>query len=237
MDLIVPKPDGGHEGHRQRLKQIYLEHGLTALDDKEVIELLLTYAVPRRDVYGLSRDLVHHFGSADLVLAAPPDDLREFAALSEHSLVLLNLIEDLRRDAGCFIEYRREQLTSVKKAFEYCRRAIAHIPDEVVVELFLDKRSYVTDLTKMSYGTSEETPLPINRIVRSAVMNGAERVLIAHNHPSGSAVPSSSDVYATNELRAALREYGIELVEHIIVTRNECTAISRHLTLELDCEC
>ena len=220
-----------HTGHRKRIKERYLDRGFSSLDDKDILELILTYAIPRRDVYELSRRLVHEFGSVDKVLSAPADALRNRGGLSDHTLVLLRLIYDIRTMPGCFIEYRKEMLGSVKAAVEYCHRILGRFPEETIVELFLDKESCVTELTKISCGSSDAAVLPIDSIVESAIRHRVNRVLIAHNHPSGSSAPSSADILATELLRSALYGHGIELVEHIIVARNECTALMHHQTI------
>lgn len=227
------EPRQPHEGHRKRIKERYLEKGLPALDDKDILELILTYSIPRKDVYELSRSLVHEFGSVEKVLSASPDELRERAGLTDHTLVLLKLINDLRTTPGCFIEYRHEKLGSVKAAVEYCHRVLAGFSEETIVELFLDGESCVTELTKMSRGNSEAAVLPIDRIVESAIRHRVKRLMIAHNHPSGSSAPSSADILATDMLKNALYGHGIELVEHIIVAKNECTALMHHQTIEI----
>ena len=223
-----------HEGHRQRIKARYLENGIGALDDKDILELLLTYAIPRRDVYDISRRLVNEFGSVGNVLAADPKLLTEKGRISEHTAILLKLVNDLMADSLSFIEYRREQLSSVRSACEYCHRVLSRFDEEIVIVLYLDSESNVTELTKVSCGTSDSAVLPIETIVGAAVRNGAKRILAAHNHPSFSSAPSSSDVFATDLLKCALAGRGIELAEHIIVAKNSCTALIHHQTIELE---
>ncbi|MBO4384880.1 MAG: hypothetical protein J5854_05625 [Clostridia bacterium] len=222
-----------HLGHRQRIKERYNLNGFDSLDDKDLLELLLTYAIPRRDVYGLSRSLVHEFGSFEKVLSADAEELRERTDLTEHTITLLKLVNDIRTKPFRIIEYRPEKLGSLKAAAEYCHRVLSKFEDEIVVELFLDSEYCVTELTRVSTGSSRSAVLPIDGIVENAVRSRIGRVLIAHNHPSGSSAPSSADVYATNSLRSSLRSRGIELVEHIIVAKCECTAIMLHQTIPI----
>lgn len=223
-----------HLGHRQRIKERYLLNGFDSLDDKDLLELLLTFAIPRRDVYDLSRNLVHEFGSFEKVLSADSDELRERTDLTEHTITLLRLVNDIRTKPFRIIEYRKEKLGSVKAAAEYCHRVLNKFDDEIVIEMFLDSEHYVTELTRVSTGSSDSAVIPIDNIVENAVKSRATRVMIAHNHPSGSSAPSSADIYATESLKSALRSRRIELTEHIIVAKGECTAIMHHQTVPIE---
>lgn len=222
-----------HTGHRLRIKERYLKKGIMALDDKDLVELILTYTIPRKDVYEIARGLVHEFGSAESLLAAEPEELRARGKLTEHTIVLLKLINDVRTKPYRSIVYRRERLTSVLRTAEYCHSLLGGYPDEVVILLYIDSNDYVTDLTKVSYGTADSAVLPVDEIVARTMHQNAKRVVIAHNHPSGSSTPSSADIRDTEALRAALFSHGIELAEHIIVSKTECTAVLHHQTINV----
>lgn len=225
---VTAKP---YLGHRRRIRERYVKKGFDSMDDKDLMELLLTYAIPRRDVYDLSRSLVHEFGTFEKVISAEPDELRSRTDLTENIITLFKLVNDIRTKPFRTIEYKMEKLGSLKEAAEYCHRVLERFGDELVVEMFLDSGYFVTDVTKVSVGSNKSAVLPIDAIVENAVKSRIGRVLIAHNHPSGSSAPSSADVYATNRLKSELRSHGIELVEHMIVSRYECTAILHHLTM------
>lgn len=230
------KTDGSkpaHLGHRQRIKARYLEYGVAALDDRDLLELALTYAIPRRDVYGIADKLIARFGSFDGVLSASDEAIRSCVKLSEHTLILLKLMGDIVRRPKAAPRYRREKLTSVLAAVEYCRELLPETGDEAVFELLLDGEDYVTGIMNVSSGTGDQAPLPIQAILDNAKSNRISRVIIAHNHPSGSSVPSSADIVATDALLRSLSAHGVELVEHIVVGRNECTALLHHQTIKL----
>lgn len=227
-------PNKLHTGHRARIKERYLRKGFASLDDTDVLELLLTYAIPRRDVYTLARELVIAFGSVDKVLSAEPAQLRSKGKLTEHTAILLKLIDDIRSKPYKFIEYRTEKLNSVKTAVEFCHRVLGGFPEEIVVELFLDGDYSVIDLVKVSRGTDRAAVLPIENIVQNALRQNVKKILIAHNHPSGNSVPSSADILATDMLKSSLFSHGAELAEHIIVAKRECTAIMHHQTIQIE---
>lgn len=233
MEEIGSPRRPAHLGHRSRLKERYLEKGIAALDDKDIVELILTYAIPRKDVYMTARELVHTFGSAEEVISAGPDALREKTRLSEHTILLFKLINDLRTKPGRFVVYKREKLTSVLSAAEYCHRVLGDFPEEAIVELFLDDESCVIELTKVSYGSGACAVLPVESIVENAMRMRVKRVLIAHNHPSGNSAPSTADLTATDVLQKALSARGLMLVEHMIVSKSECTALLHHQTIPI----
>ena len=220
-----------HEGHRKRIKERYREKGIAALDDKDIIELILTYAIPRKDVYTIARGLVHEFGSAEGVLKADPAALRERANLTDHTVTLIKLIDDLRTKPARFVEYRREKLTSVLSAVEYCHKILGDFPEEAVIELFLDDESCVVELNKVSYGEGDSAVLPVDSILENARRMRVKSIVVAHNHPSGSSAPSAADLMATEVLQKALSSHGIDLLEHVIVAKNECTALIHHQTI------
>lgn len=214
-----------HAGHRARIKQRYMERGINSIDDKDVLELILTYAIPRKDVYDIARRLLVIFGSVDNVLRAEPELLKSLGKLTDHTVTLLKLFCDMRFGEVRFAEYRDERLTSVIKTAEYCHRVLSDSDSEVVLELFLDDSDRVTDMTKVSHGTDNEAVMPVETIVSNALRYKVRRIVIAHNHPSGNSKPSTSDLIATDALKKALESRGITLLEHIIVAREECTAL------------
>ena len=222
-----------HLGHRKRIRERYLTRGIESLDENDVMELLLTYSIPRRDVYGLARRLIDCYGTVGNVLSAPSSELAERFGLSENTAAHLRLINDIRSKPVIIKGVRREQLSNLLKAAEYCRRVMGDPTEETVLQVFLDTDDYVTDVSKISYGSRDSAELPVSRIVEDACEHGTPRVLIAHNHPSGSSEPSVSDVNATETLERALATHGIQLAEHIIVCRSECTALMHHQTISL----
>ena len=214
-----------HMGHRKRIKERYLEMGFSSLDDKDVIELLLTYAIPRKDVYRLARELFHDYGSVANLISTDTDILLADGRISQHTAVLFKLVNDLRSKPDRFLEFRREPVESLISAATYCHRLLGGLSEEIIVELFLDANSVVTDITKVSYGDENSVVLPVDRIVRDVIRSGSTRLLIAHNHPSGDPTPSEADILATTTLERALRSRGVTLLEHIVVALDGCVAI------------
>ncbi|MBQ1817023.1 MAG: RadC family protein [Clostridia bacterium] len=226
------KPQPRHLGHRQRIKERYLKWGITDIDDVDLLELLLTYAIPRRDVYELSRELLQTFGSVENILQTDVPDLCNAGHLTEHVALLLKLVGDIRYNRTAFMRYTREQLSSVIKAAEYCHKALSDLKEESVLEVFLDEKSYVIETALVTQKKTDEAILPVDSIIANAVRYSSKHVLIAHNHPSGNSAPSSADLFSTDTLSKALAFRGIRLMEHIVVAENECTALLHHQKID-----
>lgn len=226
------KPLPLHLGHRQRIKERYLKKGITELDDKDLLELILTYAIPRKDVYELARTLLMTFGSVENILQASMRDLREEGHLTDHTAILLKLIGDIRYNRTSFMMYTEEKLVSLVKAAEYCHKILSEMKEECVLEVFLDEESGVKETKIVAHGKTDEAVLPVDSVITNAIHYNSNHVLIAHNHPSGNSSPSSADLFSTDMLSRALAYRGIKLMEHIVVARNECTAVLHHQKIE-----
>ncbi len=222
-----------HSGHRARLRKRYREAGVIGLDDRELMELILTYAIPRRDVSDLAGSMLGEMGSVRRILDSDPEELMRRFSLTENTATLLKLIGDLRSKRVGFLEYRREKLPSVRAACEYCHELLADLPYEVIAAMYLDPDNAILDLERVSQGSADGAMLPVAKIVESAAALSAKRVLVTHNHPSNNVLPSEDDIVATDMLSRALALRGIDLVEHIIVSGNSCSALLHHMTVEI----
>ena len=228
-----PHKDELHLGHRQRIKARYAQKGYLSLEEAVIIELLLTYAIPRKDVYSTARRLIEEFGSVEGVLKADPAELKEHAKLSDHTVTLIKLVNDIRTQPGKIPGFRSRKISSVRSAAEYCHSVMSSLPEEKVIELFLDEDSRLTGVAAVSSGSNDSVMLPVETIVKNAVAQRVRRIVVAHNHPSGNSAPSAADLQATEVLKKALFVYGIELLEHFIVSSSECTALMHHQVIPI----
>ncbi len=220
---------GVHDGHRKRLKARYTETGITGLRDHEMLELLLTYAIPRRDVNELAHELIERFGSLDGVLSADISQLASVNGVSEHTAILIRLV----RDTACkatIARCEREPLVSVGAAMEYCYALMAEKRTECPYAIMLDERSRIIRTVCIGDGTHDTAMMSVREVVIAAVDSRASAVVLTHNHPSGSSEPSVTDIATTNNIAIGLNTIGLNLWEHIIVGRDSCTAIMHKQT-------
>lgn len=214
-----------HEGHRQRLKNRFLAEGIDSFEEHEVLELLLFFSIPRMDTNELAHALIRRFGSLAEVLDAPYEELLKVKGVSENTAVLLKLEPSLAR---AYLESRRagEMLDSSRKLGEFFVDRFVGRTKEIVFLLCLDSSLNVINCDIIAEGSISASTLDIRMIVEKVIRHSACRVVLAHNHPRGIAVPSNEDVITTRQVRRALALLGIELIDHIIVAGKEYYSMS-----------
>lgn len=173
-----------YHGHRQRLRERFMEAGENALQDYELMELMLFRAIPRRDVKPLAKAIIERFGSFAEALAARPERLREISGLPEGAIVDLKVAEAAGRRLARGALEKRKVLTSFSAVTEYCRTAMAYAEREQFRVLFLDKRNALIADEVQGVGTVDHTPVYPREVVRRALELGASALILAHNHPT-----------------------------------------------------
>jgi DNA repair protein RadC len=206
-------------GHRQRLRDRFMEAGGGALADYELMELVLFRAIPRRDVKPLAKALLARFGSFAEAAAASPERLREIDGLGEAAICELKLIEAAARRVARGTLEKRATLGSFIEVIDYCRAVMAYAQREEFHVLFLDKRNGLIADELQGVGTVDHTPVYPREVVRRALELSACAVILAHNHPSGDPKPSSADIQMTREIIAIAQPFGIAVHDHLIVGR------------------
>ena len=207
---------GIHDGHRARLRARYIEEGLAHFNEIDTLELLLFYAIPRRDTNELAHLLLQQFGSLDGVLGATTGDLCAVPGISENTAVLLHLFNDVARKC----EISRQSIRIVNSSQDAGTFLLPYfygLRDETVYLLCLDAKGKVLDCRALFKGSANGVAIAIRKIVEVALSVNATSVIMAHNHPGGLALPSAEDRAATLRIRASLHNLDIVLIDHIIV--------------------
>jgi DNA repair protein RadC len=212
-------PDNHGEGHRKRLRERYERAGFAAFAEHEVLELLLTLCIPRRDVKQPAKNLLARFGTLRGVMDAPPEELRKVEGIGSVTPVALSIIRDA---ATLYLQQgieTREPFTSSNKLGEFLRMRFAGKFVECVEVLYLDsgKRLMQDGVETIETGTVDSVTLLPRKLVESALRRGAKSLVVAHNHPGGSAHFSSTDIELTWNVKNAAASVGIELVDHMLV--------------------
>lgn len=217
---------GVHDGHRRRKKEQFLRTGLDGFADHEVLELLLYYAIPRRDTNELAHRLLERFGSLQGVFDAPAEELEKVEGMGENAAILLTLLPAASRRAHS--EARCETaLGSVEACGRYFTALLAHERREVLYEACLDAKGKLLACKKLSRGGADSAPMPLRQVVENALLANASAVVLAHNHPSGVALPSQSDCHATLRVRDALQTMDIRLVDHLVVADEDFVSMAQ----------
>ena len=217
---------GIHDGHREKMRQRFLKSGLDAFADHEALELLLYYAIPRRDTNPIAHALMERYGSLSAVLAAPVEDLKKVEGVGESAAILLKLAPQLYRKAKMSDAEQETILSSVERVGAYLLERFAGEKNEVVYQLCLDRKGKLLVCKKLGEGGVTSADLDIRRLVENALLTGASAVVLAHNHPSGVALPSDDDYTATRRSQEALQAVEVPLVDHIIVADSDFVSMA-----------
>ena len=215
-----------HQGHREKMRQRFLKSGLEGFADHEALELLLYYAIPRRDTNPIAHRLIELYGSLLAVLTAPVEDLRKVEGVGESAAVLLKVAGQIGTRARLAEAEQNRPLSSVETVGAYLLERFAGETHEVVYQLCLDRKCKLLACKRLGEGSVASADLDVRRLVENAILTGASAVILAHNHPSGVALPSDGDYTATMRVRAALNAIGIELADHIIVADGDFVSMA-----------
>ena len=205
------------EGHRQRLRDRFNGTGLGAFEDHEVVELLLTYAIPRRDVKPIARSLLDRFGSLAGVLDADPRHLGEVEGVGPTAATLLHLVPALTRRYLRDRWGHRPRLDGIEDFASFAVDQLASDTNEVFLVVGLTHENQLIQAERLHEGSLTAAPVYPRLVVEAVIRMKAARVVLAHNHPGGVAAPSESDKAITNRLCAVLEAIGVAVLDHVIV--------------------
>ena len=217
---------GLHDGHRQRLIQRFLEEDLDNFEPHNVLEMLLFYAIPRKDTNELAHVLIDTFGSLKGVFDAPYEELIKVAGIGPNTAALLKLVPSLTRTYYSS-DARSVILDTSEKSGEYFLPYYIGQTEEVVRLACLDAGGKVISNQILHRGSANAAEVNMRKIVNIALRNNAMGVILAHNHPGGLPLPSEEDVATTKSIREALMPMGILLMDHIIVAGQDYVSMAR----------
>lgn len=218
---------GIHDGHREKMRRRFLSGGLDGFADHEALELLLYYAIPRRDTNPIAHALMDRYGSLSAVLNAPAEDLQRVEGIGESAAVLLRLAGQIYRKARISDTENSRALSSVEAVGSYLLERFAGEKNEVLYQICLDRKCKLLSCKKLNEGNTASAELDLRKIVENALMVSADTVILSHNHPSGVALPSADDYAATRRVKAALETVGIRLADHIIVADDDFVSMAQ----------
>ncbi len=208
---------GTHDGHRARMKARFVRCGLDNFDDHSVLELLLFYAVPRRDVNELAHALLDHFGTLDAVFEASFEDMMQVPGAGENVATLLTLVPQVSRRYQLAKRRQQKLLRSSEEAGRYLVPLYLYERAEVVYLLCLDAKGGLISCREVGRGVVNAAEVSVRTIVETALSQKAVSVILSHNHVDAYALPSREDELTTKRVRDALLLVGITLADHIIV--------------------
>lgn len=215
---MAEKPD--YIGHRKRIKEKYKDSGLKGWLDYEVLELALSYAVPRKDTKPVARELLKKFKSINGVLDAGVVELQSINGISEHAALFMKLLKDISKLYLEAVLSGKDLIDSPEAVINYLKTTLRGSKDEEFHALFLNSANRLLAAETIQKGTVNKSVVFPRKIVEQALSNHAVGVIVAHNHPGETLKPSSDDIRVTRAIADALQTVDVSLLDHIIIGGN-----------------
>ena len=219
---MAEKPEKPHyHGHRARLRQRFLQGGAGALQDYELLELLLTFAIPYSDVKPLAKRAASSISApSPRSWTPPPRPSWKSPALKEYSAILIRLVK------ACAEYYlkeevlKRQKIKSLDTLVDYCRTAMGGLPDEQFRVIFLNSQNEIIAEEIVQEGTVNQTVVYPRKVLELALKHKATGLILVHNHPSGNLTPSAADLELTRALVKACQALNLTVHDHLIISRH-----------------
>ena len=216
-----------NQGHRERIKEKFLKNGIDGFAEYEILELLLTYCIPRKDTKPIAKDLLNKFKTLDNVFKADFDKLSVIDGLGNNSIAFLKLIGDLpsiiykdELKNKKLVDKETLKISNKDILLKYLRNKIGYEEIEKFYVLYLSSSNEVIEFEENSVGTLDRSSVYPREIYKKIINLNAKSIILAHNHPSDNITPSKCDIELTNEIAKGLKNFGALLIEHIIITKN-----------------
>ena len=226
-----------HAGHRERMRERFeRDSGMDSFAPHEALELLLTYAIPRKDTNPIAHRLIERFGSLHAVLEAPADELTAVPEIGQRAAQLISMMLPLFRLYENDRLKPRVTLDNFRLLRDYCGALYHGVTVEKFYLLSLDSRLKLIDARVIAEGTLDEVPVYPREIIAALLRLNAAGAVISHNHPGQTCAPSEADTRLTRRLRRVLDEIGITLHDHVIVGTDGTYSFAQAGTLNSDTE-
>lgn len=207
-------------GHRQRLRERFIKSGLNSFQDYEIIELLLTFGTPRKDCKQLAKQMIERFGNLDGIFNASLDELQKIKDVGQIKALILRLFPAVSERLAQEKITKKIKLDSPKAVAEYLQKSIGREKKEHFIILSLNTQNQLIKISDVSVGTLDASLVHPREVFHEAIECSASQIILAHNHPSGSIEPSVEDVEISKQLIKAGKIMGVDVLDHIIVSKN-----------------
>ena len=207
-----------HKGHREKVKQRYYEAGLNSMPDHNILELLLFFGIPQKDTNPIAHELIEKFGSFSGVLEASKADLQSVKGMTENAACLLTLILPVYKRYVNDLHKKKKKFSDAKDIADYLRPLYLDTNNERIYALCLDSEDRMVACRVVSDGDIDSSTLDIRKLASIVLEVKAKKVVLSHNHPNGSLVPSQADAISTQYACELMNLLKVQVVDHIIIT-------------------
>lgn len=204
-------------GHRQRLRTRFLKGGDQAIEDYELLEMLLFGANSRQDMKPLAHRLLRHFGSLSAVFNAPFPEFSRVTGATPAVVAVIKMAQGIHHRLLRAEIQDRPLVSSWEHVLDYCYATMSHLQNEQLLLLFLDNKNKIIKDEVQQVGTVNQTSIYTREVLKRALELGASGIILVHNHPSGDPTPSEADILITQQLDRAAHAMGIALHDHLII--------------------
>lgn len=206
-----------HIGHRERMRQRFLQEGGEGFHDHELLEMLLYYAVPRGDTNPLAHKMIQEFGSLPTLVEAEPIDISRLCGVGINTAILVSLQKELSKRCMQARWRDRPVLNSLSRAVEYCNALMAYKNREFFYVVCLDNKRRLINAVQIAEGTVNTAAIHPRTVIEAALKLQASAVIFTHNHPGGTCKPTFEDIETTTKLGRLLNAIEVQMIDHIIV--------------------
>lgn len=208
------------EGHRKRLRERFINSGLTGFQDYEIVELLLTLGSPRKDCKQPAKEAIKRFRTLRGALEADSKELQRIKGIGPHNAFGMKLVQEVAREflKGKMLE--KPVLKSSQQVFDYLYHSMRDLKKEIFKVLLLNSQNQIAETLDLSEGTVDSSYVEPREVMESALKHNAVSLIFAHNHPSGFPEPSANDKEITRDLVFAAEIMHLKVLDHIIVGDN-----------------
>ena len=206
-------------GHRERLRERYTRSGMNGLQNYQLVELLLTYTIPRKDCKEIAKQLIEKYGDIENFFHLGKEDFISNKYISERTYVLFRLIGDIiqkKLHSDAFSD--RVRLSNNTHLIRYLKNTLGNEKIEIFKVLFLNTQNELLKDENLFYGTIDKSVVHPRELLKKIFEYNAKSIIIVHNHPSGALKPSESDILITSKLKHLLEKLEVKLLDHIIVS-------------------
>lgn len=210
------------KGHRQRLKERFMQSPLRKCPDYEILEMMLFYVIPRSDTKTLAKNLIHQFGSLAGVINADANDICKIKGAGESTTLLFKLLLDF--NSRLFLTNGKNQkklniFSNWHSVLNYCRLTMGYQKkSEFFRVLYLNKKNHLIADEFHENGTIDRIAVYPREIARKLINVGASAIILVHNHPSGDPKPSNEDLEITRHIAKVLEPLNAKIHDHLIVS-------------------
>lgn len=217
-----------HEGHRQRVKERFLNYGLDSFTDVQFLEALLFYAVPKKDTNETAHLLIKTFGSLKKVIEASYSDLTKVKGVGENAASLIKFFQMASKKYLdiAYVDTKEKKYDTPKKLKRYCMQLFLGEKREMVYAIALDSDLAIIGKEALNTGDPDSVFLSYRKLTEFVHKSNTKRIVLTHNHPNGSEMVSRSDIEATREAAELLYKIDVELVDHIVVGKTGATSMN-----------